>query len=46
VFGKDYWAYGLESNRQTWAAIGQFVHEQGLAPRAVSADELFMIGVT
>jgi 4,5-dihydroxyphthalate decarboxylase len=41
VFGKDYWAYGLEANRPTWAAIGRYVHEQGLAPRVVSADELF-----
>jgi 4,5-dihydroxyphthalate decarboxylase len=44
VFGKDYWAYGLEANRPTWTAIGQFVHEQGLAPRAVTADELFLPG--
>jgi 4,5-dihydroxyphthalate decarboxylase len=41
VFGKDFWAYGLEPNRPTFAAIGQYVHEQGLSPRGVSADELF-----
>jgi 4,5-dihydroxyphthalate decarboxylase len=45
VFGKDYWAYGLEPNRPTWAAIGQYVHEQGLAPRAVTPDELFVPGL-
>jgi 4,5-dihydroxyphthalate decarboxylase len=45
VFGKDYWAYGLEANRPTWAAIGRYVHEQGLAPRVVGADELFTAGV-
>jgi 4,5-dihydroxyphthalate decarboxylase len=41
VFGKDFWSYGLAPNRPTLAAIGRFVHEQGLAPRVVSADELF-----
>ena len=25
VFGKDFWAYGLEANRPTWEAIGRFV---------------------
>jgi 4,5-dihydroxyphthalate decarboxylase len=41
VFGKDFWAYGLEPNRPTFEAIGHYVHEQGLSPRVVSADELF-----
>jgi 4,5-dihydroxyphthalate decarboxylase len=41
VFGRDFWAYGLEPNRPTFTAIGQYVHEQGLSPRVVSADELF-----
>jgi 4,5-dihydroxyphthalate decarboxylase len=42
VFGKDYWAYGLEPNRRTIDALGRYVHEQGLAPRVVTADELFL----
>lgn len=41
VFGKDFWSYGLEANRPTLSALGRFVHEQGLSPRAVSPDELF-----
>ena len=45
VFGKDFWPYGLEANRPTWTAIGQYVHEQGLAPRAITADELFVPGL-
>jgi 4,5-dihydroxyphthalate decarboxylase len=45
VLGKDFWSYGLEANRATWSAIGRFVHEQGLSPRVVSADELFAAGV-
>ena len=42
VFGKDFWAYGLEANRPGWEAIGRYLHEQGLAPRVVAADELFV----
>ncbi len=41
VFGEDFWSYGLEPNRATFAALGRFVHEQGLCPRVVSPDELF-----
>jgi 4,5-dihydroxyphthalate decarboxylase len=41
VLGKDYWAYGLEPNRPTLAAVGRYVHEQGLSPRPVEPDELF-----
>ncbi len=42
MFGKDFWAYGLEPNRPTFEAIGRYVHEQGLSPRVVTADELFL----
>jgi len=45
VFGADFWAYGLEPNRPTFEAIGRYVHEQGLSPRMVGADELFAPGV-
>ncbi len=41
AFGGDFWSYGLEPNRPTLAALGRFVHEQGLSPRTVSPDELF-----
>jgi 4,5-dihydroxyphthalate decarboxylase len=46
VFGEDFWSYGLEANRPTLAAIGRYVHEQGLSPRVVGADELFAPGLT
>ena len=42
VIGKDFWAYGLEPNRPTFEAIGRYVREQGLSPRVVAADELFV----
>jgi 4,5-dihydroxyphthalate decarboxylase len=45
IFGKDFWAYGLESNRPTLEAIGRYVFEQGLAPRIVTPDELFAPGL-
>jgi 4,5-dihydroxyphthalate decarboxylase len=45
LFGRDFWAYGLEPNRPAFEAIGRYVHEQGLAPRVVSADEMFVAGV-
>ncbi len=45
VLGRDFWAYGLEPNRPTFEAIGRYVHEQGLSPRAVDAGELFAPGV-
>jgi 4,5-dihydroxyphthalate decarboxylase len=45
VFGPDFWAYGVEPNRATYAAIGQYVYEQGLAPRPVTPEELFWAGV-
>ena len=45
VFGKDFWPYGLEANRPTWEAMCQYLFEQKLAPRLISADELFAAGV-
>lgn len=45
IFGKDFWPFGLAPNRPTFEAIGRYVHEQSLAPRVVSADELFVPGV-
>jgi 4,5-dihydroxyphthalate decarboxylase len=41
VLGRDFWSYGLEPNRPTLAALGRFVHEQGLSPRTVLPEELF-----
>ena len=45
VFGKDFWSYGLEPNRPTLAALGDYVHEQHLSPRKVAPEELFAPGV-
>jgi 4,5-dihydroxyphthalate decarboxylase len=42
VFGSDFWAYGLESNRPSLDALCRYVHEQGLAPRRITPDDLFV----
>jgi 4,5-dihydroxyphthalate decarboxylase len=41
VLGKEFWSYGLESNRPALEAIGTYVYEQGFSPRAVKPEELF-----
>jgi len=45
IFGRDYWAHGLEANRPTWEAVGRYVHTQGLSPRPVAPEELFVPGI-
>lgn len=42
VLGQDYWAYGFTANRATAAALGRYVHEQGLSPRIVTAEEILL----
>ncbi|MDO9441551.1 MAG: ABC transporter substrate-binding protein [Beijerinckiaceae bacterium] len=45
VFGENFWAYGFDANRPTLAALGRYVHEQGLSPRIVLPEELFLPGL-
>ena len=42
LFGHDFWAYGVEPNRPAIEAMCQYIVEQGLAPRVVSPEELFV----
>jgi 4,5-dihydroxyphthalate decarboxylase len=42
ALGDDYWAYGWSANVKTAAALGRYVYEQGLSPRVVTADEIFL----
>lgn len=42
TLGKDYWPYGLAANRPAIDAVGRYIYEQGLAPRVVTADEMFL----
>jgi 4,5-dihydroxyphthalate decarboxylase len=41
VLGKDFWSYGLDSNRPALEAIGRYVYEQGFSPRTVKPEDLF-----
>jgi 4,5-dihydroxyphthalate decarboxylase len=42
VFGRNFWAYGLEPNRPAFTALGRYVHEQGLAPRSLAPEDMFL----
>ena len=39
--GEDYWRYGLEANRKELELIMRYTHEQGLAKRRLSVEEIF-----
>jgi 4,5-dihydroxyphthalate decarboxylase len=41
TMGEDYWAYGVESSRQTLEAFTRHHHAQGLSSRRVAVEELF-----
>ena len=42
LFGRDYWAYGAEANRPALSALCRWIYDQGLAPRLVEPEELFV----
>lgn len=41
LFGKDFWPYGVAANRTTLEAFAQYAHEQGVAHRPVTIEELY-----
>jgi 4,5-dihydroxyphthalate decarboxylase len=41
VMGENFWPYGIESNRKTLDALFRYAHDQGLARRRVSVEEMF-----
>jgi len=41
VLGADPWPYGVEPNRSTLTAMARFSHEQGLATRVLTPEEMF-----
>ena len=41
IFGKDWFPYGIETNRPTLEAICQYTHEHGLAPKRLEIEDLF-----
>ena len=42
VFGDNWWSYGVEANRATLAALGQYVFEQGISPRVVTPEDMYV----
>jgi 4,5-dihydroxyphthalate decarboxylase len=41
LMGDDFWSYGVEGNRRTLELMARYSHEQGLAVRPISVDEMF-----
>ena len=41
LFGRDIWPYGVDANRPTIEPFLKFCHEQGLAHRPLTVEELF-----
>jgi 4,5-dihydroxyphthalate decarboxylase len=41
LMGDNYWSYGIEPNRKALDALFQYSHEQGLASRRLTIEELF-----
>lgn len=42
ALGEDYWPYGFQPNRTAVETLTQFSYEQGLSPRKVEPEELFV----
>ena len=41
LMGENFWPYGIEPNRKALDALFQYSHEQGLASRLLTIEELF-----
>jgi 4,5-dihydroxyphthalate decarboxylase len=41
LMGENFWPYGIDPNRKALEALFQYSHEQGLASRKLSIEELF-----
>jgi 4,5-dihydroxyphthalate decarboxylase len=41
LMGENFWPYGIEPNRKALEALFQYSHEQGLASRKLTVEELF-----
>lgn len=42
LFGDDYWPYGLQANRAVLERLSLYAHQQGLTPRRLDVQELFV----
>ena len=41
LMGNNYYSYGIENNRNTLAALFRYSHQQGLASRELTIEEIF-----
>jgi 4,5-dihydroxyphthalate decarboxylase len=41
IFGDDPFPYGVEANRATWEQMALYTHQQGIAHRRFTPDEVF-----
>jgi 4,5-dihydroxyphthalate decarboxylase len=39
--GKNYWPYGIESNRKALETLFRYSYEQGLAKELINIEEIF-----
>ena len=42
AFGDNWWSYGVEANRPTLTALGRYVYEQGISPRIVTPEDMYL----
>jgi 4,5-dihydroxyphthalate decarboxylase len=42
LMGKNFWPYGIEPNRKALETLFRYSHEQGLASRRLTIEELFV----
>jgi len=41
LMGKDFWRYGVETNRKELELVMRYTHEQGLLKRRLKVEEVF-----
>ena len=41
LMGKNFWTYGIESNRKELELVKRYVYEQGLVKHQINVEELF-----
>lgn len=45
IFGDDLFPYGIEENRETWEQMALYTHQQGIAHRQFTPEEIFPKGI-
>ena len=45
IFGDDPFPYGIEENRATWEQMALYTHQQGIAHRQFTPEEIFPPGI-